>query len=203
MGDAAPVAVMPLGLEVTVKAVIADPPLLAGGVKLTVATALPANAEAAVGAPGKPAGVTVFDAADAKLWPALLSAVTAKVYAVPLVRPGTTMGEAPPDAVMPSGLEVTVKLLIAGQVGRVQTGGVKVIDACALPAVAVPIAGAGGAAAVGSGVTLFEIEEGGPVPATLLAVTVNVYGVPLVRPVMTIGDPAPVAVIPSGMEVTV
>jgi hypothetical protein len=35
-------------------------------------------------------------------------AVTVNVYAVPLVRPVTVMGEAEPVAVMPPGLEVTV-----------------------------------------------------------------------------------------------
>ena len=108
IGDAPPVAVMPPGFEVTVYVLIADPPLLAGGVKLTVASALPANAVAAVGAPGSPAGVTLFDAAEAGLGPALLKAKTVNVYAVPSVRPGTTIGDAPPDAVIPPGLEVTV-----------------------------------------------------------------------------------------------
>jgi hypothetical protein len=37
----------------------------------------------------------------------------------------------------------------------------------------------------------------------LVAVTVNVYDVPFVRPVTVIGDDAPVAVNPPGFEVTV
>ena len=41
------------------------PPLLAGGVKLTVALALPALAVPIAGAPGTVAGVTLLDAADA------------------------------------------------------------------------------------------------------------------------------------------
>ena len=58
--------------------------------------------------PGTVAGVTAFDADDAKLIPALLVAVTVKVYEVPLVSPVTVMGDAGPVAVMPPGDEVTV-----------------------------------------------------------------------------------------------
>ena len=79
-------------------------------------------------------------------------------------------------------------------------GAVKVTDACALPAVAVPIVGAPGTPA---GVTLFEALDAGPVPATLVAVTVKVYAVPLVRPVTVIGEAEPVPVSPPGLEVTV
>jgi len=50
-------------------------------------------------------------------------------------------------------------------------GAVKVIDALALPAVAVPMVGALGTLA---GVTLFEGLEAGPVPTALVAVTVKV-----------------------------
>ena len=45
----------------TVKPVMALPPLLSGGVKLTVAWPLPAVALTAVGGFGTPAGVTLFD----------------------------------------------------------------------------------------------------------------------------------------------
>ena len=79
-------------------------------------------------------------------------------------------------------------------------GGVNVTVALALPAVATPIVGAPGTVA---GVTLFEAADGGPVPIALVAVTVNVYAVPLVRPVTVIGLEVPVAVIPPGEEVTV
>ena len=79
-------------------------------------------------------------------------------------------------------------------------GGVKVTLACALPAVAVPIVGALG---TDFGVALLEAADAGPVPALLVAVTVNVYAVPLVRLVTTTGEPAPVPVIPPGLDVTV
>ncbi len=55
-----------------------------------------------------PCGATEFDAAEAGLVPALLVAVTVKVYAVPFVRPVTVIGEPEPVAVYPPGDEVTV-----------------------------------------------------------------------------------------------
>ena len=80
-------------------------------------------------------------------------------------------------------------------------GAVNVTEALALPAVAVPIVGAPGTVAPVVGVTLFEAAEAGPVPMALIATTVNVYAVPLVRPVTVIGEPVLVAVSPPGEEV--
>jgi hypothetical protein len=108
MGLPAPVPMEPPGLAVTVYCVIATPPLLVGGPKLTVAARLPAAAETAVGAPGTVPGITLVDGADAGPVPAELVAVTVNVYAVPLVRPPTTSGLAEPDAIRPPGLEVAV-----------------------------------------------------------------------------------------------
>ena len=107
-GEVAPLPVNPPGLEVTVYDVMVLPPLLPGAVKVTLACALPPVAVPMVGAPGTVAGVTLLDAADAAPVPALLVAVTVKVYAVPLLRPLTTTGEVAPLPVNPPGLEVTV-----------------------------------------------------------------------------------------------
>jgi hypothetical protein len=52
------------------------------------------------------------------------------------------------------------------------------------------------------GVTALLAALAGPVPVSLVAVTVKVYSVPLVSPVTTIGEAEPVAVILSGLEVT-
>ena len=60
------------------------------------------------GIPGTAPGVTLLDAADAAPWPIPLVARTVNVYAVPLARPATTMGEAAPVPVSPPGLDVTV-----------------------------------------------------------------------------------------------
>ena len=67
--------------------------------------------------------------------------------------------------------------------------------ALAFPAVAVTLVGAAGA--VGAvGVTGAEAVDSGPVPMTLVALTVNVYAVPLLSPVT-------VALVAGGEPVTV
>ena len=82
--------------------------MLPGAVKVTLACALPPVAVPMVGAPGCPSGVTLLDEAEAELVPTKLVAVTVKVYAVPLVKPLTTIGEVAPLPVKLPGLEVTV-----------------------------------------------------------------------------------------------
>ena len=72
-------SVPPEGFEVTVYPVIAAPPFDAGAVKLTDACVLPAVAVPMVGAPGTVAGITLLEASEAELVPALLVAVTVKV----------------------------------------------------------------------------------------------------------------------------
>ncbi len=51
--------------------------------------------------------MTELDALEAELVPTEFVAVTVKVYAVPLLRPVTVIGEEPPVAIWPP-LEVTV-----------------------------------------------------------------------------------------------
>ena len=114
-------------------------------------------------------GVTLFDAAEGKPTPAALLAVTVNVYAVPFVKPATTIGEAAPAPLMPPGLDVTVYDVIADP--PLLTGAVKVTLAWALPPVAAPMIGAPGAV---NGVTLFDAADAGPMPAALVAVTVKV-----------------------------
>jgi hypothetical protein len=53
-------------------------------------------------------------------------------------------------------------------------------------------------------VTRFDALDGAEVPVALVAVTVNVYDVPLVRPVtVAVVEPLVVAVFPPGLDVTV
>ena len=59
-----------------------------------------------------------------------------------------------------------------------------------------------GASGTPEGVT-GALADAGPVPAALVAVTVTVYGVPLVKPVMVIGLADPLAVAPPGDAVAV
>jgi hypothetical protein len=54
-----------------------------------------------------------------------------------------------------------------------------------------------------TGVTAPDGELAGPVPEALVAVTVNVYAVPVVNPDTVIGLLAPLAVMLPGLEVTV
>ena len=53
------------------------------------------------------------------------------------------------------------------------------------------------------GVTDEEVKEETELPTAFVATTVKVYVVPLVNPVTIMGEVAPVAVIPPGLEVTV
>ena len=76
---------------------IAEPPLLPGTENATETVVLPAVAAPIVGAPGTVAGVTLFEAADAALFPTAFVASTVQVTGAPLVRPVTTMGEAEPE----------------------------------------------------------------------------------------------------------
>ena len=71
---------------------------------------------------------------------------------------------------------------------------------CAFPAAAVRLVGASGT--VASVIGLDDADEG-PVPAALVAVTVNVYAVPFVKPVTVIGPPVEVAEIFPGLEIAV
>jgi hypothetical protein len=77
---------------------------------------------------------------------------------------------------------------------------VKVTVAWVLPAVALTPVGAPGGP---RGVTLFEGFDCGPVPTAFVAVTVNVYELPLVSPFTVIGLDGPVLLIPPGLDVTV
>ena len=90
-------------------------------------------------------GVTLFEAADGAPVPAELVAVTVKVYAVPLVRPATVQGELAQVPVRPPGLLVAVYWVIDAP--PVKAGAVKLTEACASPAVAVPMVGAPGTTA--------------------------------------------------------
>ena len=150
---------------------IADPPLLAGAVKLTVALPLLPVAEILVGTPGAiAAGVTADDALEAVPVPMELVAVTVKVYAVPLVSPVTVIGDEAPVAVRPPGEEVTVYPVIAAP--PVFVGAVKLTVALPLLTVAEILVGTPGA--VVAGVTADDALEAVPVPTMFVAVTVKV-----------------------------
>ena len=70
------VTACPLGLAVTVYAVIADPPVDDGALHVTVACVLPAVEETLIGAAGIVAGVMALDGMDAVPLPTLFIAMT-------------------------------------------------------------------------------------------------------------------------------
>jgi hypothetical protein len=72
-----------------------------------------------------------------------------------------------------------------------ETGAVKVTVASPLPRTALTLVGVPGVVA---GIIEVLGEEAFPVPTAFVAVTVKVYVVPLVSPVIVIGDDPPVAV---------
>jgi hypothetical protein len=82
----------------------------------------------------------------------------------------------------------------------VLVGALNVIVACVLVAVAVTLVGAPGGVA---GVTELLVPEIEPVPTAFVAVTVKVYAVPFVKPVIVIGLPVEVAEILFGFDVMV
>ena len=83
-------------------------------------------------------------------------------------------------------------------------GAVKLTVALALPARALTPVGEEGAVGLGNvGVTWLLAAEGTLVPAAFVAVTVKVYAVAFVSPLTVMGEVVPVAVMPSGLLLTV
>jgi hypothetical protein len=171
--------------------------LLADAENVIPAVVFPTDAATFVGASGTVAGVAAFDATDAVLVPSAFVAVTVNVYATPLVSPVTVIGDDPPDALTPV-FDVTVYVVIAEP--PFELGALNVTVASPLPAVAVPIVGASGTVA---GTIELLVADAVLVPTAFVAVTVNVYVVPFVRPVMIIGDEPPYALNPPVFDVTV
>lgn len=133
-----------------------------------------------LGASGTSAGVTAEDAVDVSDGPEELVALTVNVYAVPFVRLVTVQLVPEVLQVNPPGLEVAVyEVMIAPPL---LAGAVHDTVASAAPAEAVTEVGAPGTAA--AGVTEEDAEELTELPMAFVATTVNVYAVPLVRPVI-------------------
>jgi hypothetical protein len=107
------------------------------------------------------------------------------------------MGDAEPVTIWP--VEAVTLYPVIGD-PPLLAGGKNETVACPFPAEADTAVGAPGTAL---GVTTLEGADGGLNPRAFLALTVNEYGVPFVRPVTTIGDVVPVAGMPPGEEVAV
>lgn len=107
----------PPGVEATLYMVIGEPPLEAG-VQETATEPLPATPDTLMGALGGPVGITVFEAAEGALFPAVaVVATTVKVYGTPFVKVVTRQEvdiAVADEHVFPSGLEVAIYPVIAG-----------------------------------------------------------------------------------------
>ena len=209
--DARDVHVMPSGLVITrspvpKKAATATNkpfPYVTERQLLFVADVLNVHDSPPPGVPGTPdwaAGVTDADGVDAAEVPPALLAVAVNVYAVPFVRPDTTHA---PDAptivhVAPPGDAVTV-CDVAGH-----TSMASATDTLTAPS-PTTAPGAVGTLGFAIGVTDADGVDAAEVPPALLAVAVNVYAVPFVRPDTTHAPDAPtiVHVAPPGDAVTV
>jgi hypothetical protein len=195
------VQVLPSGVDVTVYSVIGLPPVLAGAVHETTERRLPKElAVTEVGAPGTVAGTAEAEDVDGSEVPEAFVAVTLNVYEVPLVRPVTTQVVSPVVRhVLPSGVETTVYReitapLLAGAVHDT----VDWVDSSDVAETPV------GAPGTVDGVAEFDATEAALVPALFVAVTVNVYAVPFVRPdTVQVVAPVVVHVFDPGVDVTV
>ena len=169
----------------------------------TVTTA-DASLISAVGAGGVPGiagcGVTESDAAEAAEVPPPFVAVALNVYDVPLVKPVTVqLPEAPVTVhVKDPGVEVT-----RYDAGVPPVPAATVTTAEETPASAVGVRGVPGT--IGCGVTAFDATEAADVPPPFVAVALNVYDVPFVKPdtVQLPDEPVTVQVAEPGVEVTV
>ena len=137
----------PAGFDVTVYAVMGEPPVDVGAVNTTVAVVLPVAVEVPIpGAVGRPNVATDEDGEDATEVPYVFVAVTVNVYEVPGVSPLTVMVPAPAwdtVPVKPPGSEVAVYPLIVEPPSYV--GVLNATVAVVVPvAVEVPIRGARG-----------------------------------------------------------
>ena len=161
--------------------------------------ALPPDASDAPEPDAGPAGVTAAEAAEGDDVPAELVAVTVNVCATPLASPVMVQVVAPVVVHVPFGEPVTVYPVIVAPPSLAGADHDTVAEPS--PATAVGWPGAPGAAAVG--VTAAVAAEAAPTPALDVAVTVKVYGVPTVRPVIVQAVALVVVHVPPGEPVTV
>jgi hypothetical protein len=160
-----------------------------GGVKVTVAVSSPTLTLRDVGAPGTVAAFTAIDAVEVSEIPIALLAVATYLYSVPFVKPVTvqlvagafTVQLAFGDSGLPEvSSAVTVYEVIAEP--PLSSGAVNETTADAFAVVAVsPVGGPG----ILAGVTADDAAESVDVPEAFVAVVLNLYAVPFVRPEIT------------------
>ncbi len=161
------------------------------------------RAATSTGGSGRVRGVTGADGSEGTLVPLEFVAVTVKVYGVPLVRPEKAQLVVVASVVQtwPPGWPVIVYPVI--ELPPWSAGACQVT--LAAPSPGVPTTSVGRSGSRPEGVTEFEGSEAGPSPTEFVAMTVKVYGMPLVRPVTTqlVAGATAVQVRPSGEEVAV
>jgi len=183
--------------------VIAEPPLLAGAAHDTTACVFPELPVTPCGGPGGPFGVTGVEAVDGAPVPAEFVAFTENVYAVPSVSPPTLQVSRLVVHVLLSGADVTVYPVTAAP--PLLAGAAQVTAALpGLPFVAAVAATDVGAPGTVAGITPTDEVDTLLVPSAFVAVTANVYDVPLVS-AATLQVSAPVVphVFEPGVDVTV
>ena len=173
-----------------------------GAVQLTTEEALATVPETLVGAPGTVLGVTGVDVPGSEL-PVALIAITENVYAVPLVKPVNVQERlvvfVHDAGAVTAGDEVTVYPVIA--LPPFDPGAVQLTSDDAFATVPETFVGAPGT--VATGVTAGDAAEATEFPAAFVATTLNVYEVPLVRPLTLQVVVAVEQVNPPGVEVAV
>jgi len=144
-------------------------------------------------------GTAVFEIADAVLVPALFVAVTLNVYELPLVNPLMVHVVVVVVQKAPPGAAVTVYSVIGAP--PLEPGAVhEITDSAFAFDDAITFVGAPGAVA---GVAAADAIDADEVPEMFVAVTLNVYEVPLVRPATTHDvSPFVVQTLFPGVEVT-
>jgi hypothetical protein len=159
--------------------VIGAPPVDDGASQVTRADASREDAATEVAAPGAAAGTTTPEGTEAAPEPTSFTAATVNVYVVPFVRPVTVHDVVAVIHVNPPGDEVTEYEVIS--LAPLDAGAFHATRTEESPKVPTTEVGGAGTLAKLIGV---DGKEADPVPATLVAVTVNEYATPLVRPVI-------------------
>jgi hypothetical protein len=133
--------------------------------------------------------------------PAAFVATTVNVYEVPGTRPVTVQDVPVVVQDAPPGEAVTLYEVICEP--PLAVGAVQLTVTAPIPADAITFVGAPGAPVGATGVTALLGADGELLPCTFVATTVNVYAVPLLRPVSVHDVVAVVHVTPPGDDVTV
>jgi hypothetical protein len=188
------------GFDVTVYELTSAPPSENGSDQDSVTEPLAtASIVTSEGADGTVEGTISFETSEAVPLPDTFTAATVKLYEVPLVRPVTVhkvddvSQTASPAALRTTYLEIAAPPLFAGAVQDTTDW-----------AFAAPVAEtAVGTPGTVEGTTEADAEEAEPVPDTFVAVTVNEYDLPLVRPETVHEVEAVAHVNEPGFEVTV